>query len=149
MGEKVIAANRKARYNYEIIDRYEAGVALLGTEVKSLRDGRVNFKDSHARLLNGEVWLHGLHISPYSHGSYSNHEPERKRKLLLHRAEIRKLIGKIQESGLTLIPLKLYFKNGKVKAEIALARGKRTHDKRQTIAKREADREIHRRLKLR
>ncbi len=149
MAEKIIAVNRKARHDYEVIDTYEAGIVLLGTEVKSLRAGKANLKDSYARIKNGELWLFGLHISPYSHGSYNNHVPERDRKLLLHKYEIRRLIGKVEEAGLTLVPLKLYFKNGKVKVQLGLARGRKQYDKRQVIAKREADRELRRRLKLR
>ena len=147
MAEKIITVNRKARHDYEIIDSFEAGIVLLGTEVKSLRAGKVNLKDSYARVKNGEVWLTGVHISPYSHGSYNNHDPERERKLLLHKSEIRRLIGKVEEGGLTLIPLKMYFKNGKAKVQLALARGKRKYDKRQDIAKRDAEREMSRQLK--
>ncbi len=141
---KQIAHNRKARHNYEILEKYETGIVLAGTEVKSLRDGRANFKDSYAAVRNNEVWLYGMHISPYSHGNINNHNPERDRKLLLHRNEIRRLIGKTKETGLTLVPLQLYFKNGKVKVELALAKGKKQYDKRQAIAKREADRETKR-----
>lgn len=147
MSEKVITLNRKARHNYEIIDTMEAGIVLLGTEVKSLRDGRINLKDSYARVKNGELWLIGAHISAYSHGSYNNHLPERERKLLLHNYEIRRLIGKTEESGLTLVPLKVYFKKGKVKVQLGLARGKRAYDKRHDMAKRDADREISRAMK--
>ena len=149
MAEKIIAVNRKARHDYEVIDTFEAGIVLLGTEVKSLRAGKANLKDSYARIRNGELWLFGLHISPYSHGSYNNHIPERDRKLLLHKYEIRRLIGKVEEAGLTLVPLKLYFKNGKVKVLLGLARGRKQYDKRQVIAKREADRDLRRRLKQR
>jgi SsrA-binding protein len=141
---KPIAHNRKARHNYEILEKYETGIALAGTEVKSLRDGRANFKDAYAAVRNNEVWLYGMHISPYSHGNINNHNPERDRKLLLHRNEIRRLIGKTKETGLTLVPLQLYFKNGKVKVELALAKGKKQYDKREAIAKREADRETKR-----
>ena len=144
MSDKLITNNRKARHDYEIVDTLEAGIVLLGTEVKALRDGKANLRDSYANVRNDEVFLHNFHISPYSHGNLNNHEPLRERKLLLHRKEIRKLIGKTQEKGLTLVPLKLYFKRGKVKVEIALARGKKLHDKRQSIAKREADRELKR-----
>ena len=147
MSEKVVTVNRKARHNYEIIDTYEAGIVLLGTEVKALRAGKINLKDAYARVKDGEVWLFGVHISPYSHGSYNNHEPERERKLLLHKWEIRRLIGKVEEAGLTLIPLKVYFKNGKIKVQLALARGKRVYDKRHDIAKRDAQREISRHMK--
>ena len=147
--QKQIAHNRKARHNYEILETYEAGMALAGTEVKSLRDGRANFKDSYAAVRNEEVWLYGMHISPYSHGNINNHNPERDRKLLLHRNEIRRLIGKTQETGLTLVPLQLYFKNGKVKVELALAKGKKQYDKREAIAKKEAARETKRYFKAR
>lgn len=147
MAEKIITINRKARHNYEIIDTMEAGIVLLGTEVKSLRDGRINLKDSYARVKNGELWLIGAHISSYSHGSYNNHLPERERKLLLHKYEIRRLIGKTVEAGLTLVPLKVYFKKGKVKVQLGLARGKRAYDKRRDMAKRDAEREISRALK--
>lgn len=141
---KIIAQNRKARHDYEILATYEAGIVLQGTEVKSLRDGRANLKDAYAAVREGEVWLYGVHISPYSHGNLNNHAPERDRKLLLHRNEIRRLIGKTKETGLTLVPLQLYFKNGKVKVELALAKGKKQYDKRQAIAKRDADRELAR-----
>lgn len=147
MSEKIVTVNRKARHNYEIIDTMEAGIALMGTEVKSLRAGKINLKDSYARVKNGEVWLIGTHISAYSHGSYNNHLPERERKLLLHKREIRKLIGKVEEAGLTLVPLKIYFKNGKAKVQLGLARGKRTFDKRHDMAKRDAQREISRQMK--
>jgi SsrA-binding protein len=142
--QKQIAHNRKARHNYDILETYEAGLVLAGTEVKSLRDGRANFKDAYAAVRNEEVWLFGMHISPYSHGNINNHNPERDRKLLMHRNEIRRLIGKTKETGLTLVPLQLYFKNGKVKVELALAKGKKQYDKREAIAKREADRETKR-----
>ncbi len=141
---KIIAQNRKARHDYEILATYEAGIVLQGTEVKSLRDGRANLKDAYAAVREDEVWLYGVHISPYSHGNINNHEPERDRKLLLHRNEIRRLIGKTKETGLTLVPLQLYFKNGRVKVELALAKGKKQYDKRQAIAKRDSDRELAR-----
>jgi SsrA-binding protein len=141
-GQKVIASNRKARHDYEILDTYEAGVALVGTEVKSLRLGRASLVDAFATVDDGEVWLRGLHIPEYTMGSWTNHEPRRTRKLLLHKGEILKLIGKTHESGLSLVPLSMYFKDGKVKVELALARGKRAYDKRQTLAKRDAEREI-------
>lgn len=141
---KIIAQNRKARHDYEILATYEAGIVLQGTEVKSLRDGRANLKDAYAAVREDEVWLYGVHISPYSHGNINNHEPERDRKLLLHRNEIRRLIGKTKETGLTLVPLQLYFKNGKVKVELALAKGRKQYDKRQAIAKRDSDRELAR-----
>ena len=141
-GHKVIASNRKARHDYEILDVYEAGVALVGTEVKSLRLGRASLVDAFATVDDGEVWLRGLHIPEYVMGTWTNHEPRRTRKLLLHKGEILKLIGKTQESGLSLVPLSMYFKDGKVKVELALARGKRAYDKRQALAKRDAEREI-------
>ncbi len=143
-GQKVIATNRKARHDYEILDTYEAGVALVGTEVKSLRLGRASLVDAFATVDDGEVWLRGLHIPEYAQGTWTNHEPRRTRKLLLHKGEILKLIGKTREGGLSLVPLSMYFKDGKVKVEVALARGKREYDKRQTLAKRDADREISR-----
>ena len=143
-GRKVVASNRKARHDYAILDTYEAGIALTGTEVKSLRAGRASLVDGYATIKDGEVWLSGIHIPEYTQGTWTNHEPRRTRKLLLHRAEISRLIGKIRESGLTLVPLQMYFSDGKVKVEIALARGKRTYDKRQDMARRDADREISR-----
>jgi SsrA-binding protein len=143
-GQKVIATNRKARHDYEILDTYEAGVALVGTEVKSLRLGRASLVDAFATVDDGEVWLRGLHIPEYAQGTWTNHEPRRTRKLLLHKGEILKLIGKTKEGGLSLVPLSMYFKDGKVKVEVALARGKREYDKRQALAKRDADREISR-----
>jgi SsrA-binding protein len=145
--DKVIATNRKARHDYHIIDTMETGIILTGTEVKSLRQGRANLKDSYARVDREEVYLFNTHISPYAEGSYNNHEPMRQRKLLLHRKEIRKLIGKVQEKGLTMVPLKLYFKNGKVKVQLAIVRGKREYDKRRDIDKRESQREISRHMK--
>ena len=141
---KIVATNRKAKYDYQILDVYEAGIALRGTEVKSLRAGHVSLNDAFAQVDDGEVWLRGLHIPEYTHGSWTNHEPRRNRKLLLHRDEIERLIGKTREGGLTLVPLALYFSDGKVKCELALARGKRDYDKRQDMAKRDADREISR-----
>jgi SsrA-binding protein len=143
-GRKLIAQNKKARHDYAIEDVYEAGLVLQGTEVKSLRAGRASLVDSYARITDGEVWLENAHIPEYVQGSWTNHEPRRSRKLLLHRGEIAKLIGKTKESGLTLVPLSLYFKDGKAKVEIALARGKRAYDKRQTLAARDAAREIDR-----
>jgi len=142
--KRIIAQNRKARHDYEILETQEAGIALRGTEVKSLREGRANLKDSYAAVRAGEVWLFALHISPYSHGNINNHDPERDRKLLLHRREIRRLIGKTKETGLTLVPLQLYFHHGKVKVELALAKGKKQYDKREAIAKRDAEREMKR-----
>jgi SsrA-binding protein len=140
--EKLIATNRKARHDYEVLETYEAGLALRGTEVKSLRQGQVTFKDAYASIANGEAWLVGCHITPYSHGSDANHDPERSRKLLLHRREINRLMGKVAERGLTIVPLRLYFKEGRAKLEIGLARGKKLHDKRQTIRERDARREM-------
>jgi SsrA-binding protein len=145
-GRKTIAQNRKARHDYTILDTYEAGVALVGTEVKSLRLGRASLVDSFATIDDGEVWLRGLHIPEYTHGSWTNHEPRRNRKLLLHRRQIDSLVGKIRDGNLTLVPLSLYFTGGKVKVELALARGKEARDKRQDIAKRDAQREISREM---
>lgn len=146
-GIKLIARNKKARFNYDLGDRYEAGMVLTGSEVKSLRMGKANLTDSYARLKNGEVWLVSCHISPYPFASYDNHEPERPRKLLLHKREISKLSGKIQEQGMSLIPISIYFKRGKAKVELALAKGKKIHDKRQTMKKRDQQREIARAMR--
>ncbi len=140
--EKLIATNRKARHEFDILETYEAGLCLKGTEVKSLREGQVNFKDSYASISNQEVWLVGCHIAPYHHGSDANHDPDRSRKLLLHRREIARLIGKVAERGLTLVPLRLYFKEGRAKLELGLARGKKLHDKRQAIRERDERREM-------
>jgi SsrA-binding protein len=145
--EKNIAVNRKARHEYTILQTYEAGIVLVGTEVKALREGKANLVDSYALLKDGEIWLFSLHISEYKQGNINNHVPTRDRKLLLNKSEIRKLIGKSKEKGLTLIPLRLYFKNGKVKIEIALAKGKKVYDKRHDIAKRDFEREQERRIK--
>jgi len=147
MSIKIITQNRKARHDYHILDTWEAGIVLRGTEVKSLRAGMANLKDSYARVEAGEVILYQVHISPYEKGSIYNHPPLRPRKLLLHKKEIRKLRGRVVEKGLTLIPLKVYFKDGKAKVEIALARGKKFYDKREAIAKRDADREVERTLR--
>jgi SsrA-binding protein len=141
-GQKVIASNRKARHDYAILDTYEAGIALVGTEVKSLRLGRASLVDAFATVDDGEVWLRNLHIPEYVLGTWTNHTPRRTRKLLLHKNEILRLIGKTKESGLALVPLSMYFKDGKVKVELALARGKKAYDKRQSLAKRDAQREI-------
>jgi len=141
-GRKLIAQNRKARHDYAIIDVFEAGLVLTGTEVKSLRLGRASLVDGFATIDDGEIFLRNVHIPEYTAGSWTNHEPRRVRKLLLHRAEIIRLIGKTKESGLTLVPLSLYFSAGKVKVEIALAQGKKSYDKRQDLAKRDADRDI-------
>jgi SsrA-binding protein len=143
-GRKLIAQNKKARHDYHLEDVLEAGLVLTGTEVKSLRAGRASLVDSYAQVKNGEVWLENAHIPEYDQGSWTNHEPRRSRKLLLHREQIAKLVGKTKESGLTLVPLSMYFKDGKAKVEIALARGKRSYDKRQTLAARDAAREIER-----
>jgi SsrA-binding protein len=147
--ETLIADNRKAFFDYHILDTFEAGIVLGGTEVKGIREGRANLRDSYARVESGEVWLYNVHINPYSHRGYVDHDPKRKRKLLLHRAEIRKLIGKTVERGLTLVPTRLYFKNGRVKVALALARGKQVHDKRETIKRRETDRETRAMVKER
>ncbi|HZC72781.1 MAG TPA: SsrA-binding protein SmpB [Jatrophihabitans sp.] len=143
-GRKLIAQNRKARHDYSVLDTFEAGVMLTGTEVKSLRAGRASLVDGFATIDDGEVFLRNVHIPEYEQGSWTNHEPRRVRKLLLHRAEIERLIGKTKESGLTLVPLSLYFSQGKVKVELALARGKRSYDKRQDLARRDAAREMQR-----
>jgi len=143
---KIIAQNKKARHDYTIVDTYECGVVLMGTEVKSLREGRASLADAFATIDDGEVYLHNVHIPEYAFGSWTNHTPRRVRKLLLHKAEILRLIGKTKESGLTLVPLSLYFSEGKVKVELALARGKKTWDKRQDLARRDADREVSRAL---
>jgi SsrA-binding protein len=145
--EKVVTTNRKAYHDYFIQETCEAGISLLGTEVKSLREGKVNLKDSYAIIKNNEAFLLNCHISPYSHGNIQNHDPLRTRKLLLHRKEINKLWGKTSQQGLTLIPLKIYFKNGKAKVEIGLAKGKRQYEKRATIKEKEAKREIERHLR--
>ncbi|OFW32762.1 MAG: SsrA-binding protein [Acidobacteria bacterium RIFCSPLOWO2_12_FULL_65_11] len=142
-----IAENRKAFHDYHLLETFEAGVALLGTEVKAIREGRVNLRDSFARVDNGEVFLYNVNISPYSHRGYVDHEPMRRRKLLLHRDEIRKLVGKTVEKGMTLVPVRMYFKNGRVKVAVSLARGKKEYDKRETIKRREVDRETRAALK--
>jgi len=147
--EKILAENRKAFHDYHILDTYEAGVALLGTEVKAIREGRVNLRDSYARVEAGEVFVYNVHISPYSHRGYADHEPLRRRKLLLHRSEIRKLVGKTVERGMTLVPVRMYFKNGRVKMAVALAKGKKDYDKRETIKRRETDRETRAAIKTR
>lgn len=144
-GEHLVTTNRKARHDYTILDTYEAGIVLKGTEVKSLRQGNANLSDGYALIKNGEVWLVGMHVNPYEQGSYANVDPLRTRKLLLHRKEIRKLAGKLVDKGLTLIPLKVYFKNSVAKVLLGVARGKRAYDKRQDIAKRETERRIRQR----
>jgi SsrA-binding protein len=148
-GNKVIASNRRARHDYAIEDTVEAGIALTGTEVKSLRLGRAALADGFGLISDGEVWLHNVHIPEYTQGTWTNHTPRRTRKLLLHRGEIERLNRKVSEGGLTLIPLSLYFKDGKVKVELAVARGKRTYDKRQDLAKKDAAREVERAFRRR
>ena len=145
-GKKIIATNRKARHDYTILDVLEAGVVLTGTEVKSLRDGAASLADAFATVDDGEIWIRNLHIPEYHHGTWTNHAPRRNRKLLLHRKQIDMLVGKIRDGNLTLVPLSMYFTEGKVKVELALARGKQSHDKRQDIAKRDAQRELVREL---
>ena len=140
-GSDVIATNRKAFFNYHILEKAEAGLALVGSEVKAIREGGLNFKDAYVDFRHGELFLVGAHVAAYSHGGYSNHAPERVRKLLLHKREILRLGGKATEKGLTLVPLRAYFKNGRIKVEIGLARGKREHDKRDAIKKKDLDRE--------
>ena len=144
---KIIAQNRKARHDYHILSSVEAGLVLWGTEVKSLRLGQVNLKDSFARIEDEEVWLHNMHISPYEQGNRYNHDPTRKRKLLLHKTEIKRLLGKVKEQGLTLVPLKIYFVRGVAKVELALVRGKRQYDRREEIARRDTQRDIERALR--
>jgi SsrA-binding protein len=143
-GRKLIASNKKARHDYHIDDVFEAGVVLTGTEVKSLRAGRASLVDGYAQIKDGEVWLQGVHIPEYTEGTWTNHEPRRNRKLLLHRKEIMRLIGKTRDTGVTLVPLSLYFKDGRAKVELALAHGKKSYDKRQALAERQAGREIAR-----
>jgi SsrA-binding protein len=145
-GRKAVASNRKARHDYSILDTYEAGLALTGTEVKSLRAGRASLVDAFGQENGGEIFLHGMHIPEYTQGTWTNHEPRRVRKLLLHRDEIRKIQGKLRDEGITLVPLQVYFQNGYAKVELALARGKRSYDKRQDMASRDAQREITRAL---
>lgn len=146
-GSKVVAQNKKARHDYFIEDTFEVGIVLSGTEVKSIRLGKVSIKDTYAIIKNGEIFITGMHISPYEQGNIFNKEPLRDRKLLLHKSEINKLIGQVQQLGLTLVPLKVYFKRGKVKIELAIGKGKKLYDKREDIAKRDAKREIDRRIK--
>ena len=148
-GRKLIAQNRKARHDYAIEDVFEAGLVLTGTEVKSLRAGRASLVDAFAQVKDGEVWLEGVHIPEYTQGTWTNHEPRRTRKLLLHRKEIDRLAAATAERGLTLVPLSLYFKDGKAKVELAVARGKRTYDKRHELARRDAAREVDRALRRR
>jgi len=146
-GKKIVCTNRKAHRDYFFLERFEAGMVLTGTEVKSLRDGKANLKDSYAQLEGEELFLYGMHISPYSHGNIANHDPIRTRKLLLHKREIRRLIGKIREKGLSLIPVSVYFVRGRAKVELALAKGKRQYDKRQDLKKKEQEREIAKAMK--
>jgi SsrA-binding protein len=148
-GLKPIATNRRARFDYEIVESYEAGLALVGSEVKSLRLGNADLKDSYGAVRDGEAWLYGLRISPYEFAREGGHEPERTRKLLLHRVEIERIASSLAEKGLTLIPVRLYFKNGKVKVELGLAKGKAKYDKRETVKRREADREMQRAIRHR
>jgi SsrA-binding protein len=148
-GEKLIADNRRARHDYHLLERFEAGLVLTGTEVKSLREGRATLGQAFAEIRDGEAWLVGSHISTYEQGNVANHDPDRPRKLLLHGREIARLIGQTKEKGLTLVPTRLYFKGGRVKVELALAKGKEQRDKRRDIAKRDADRQIERALKSR
>jgi SsrA-binding protein len=149
MEERVASLNRQAFHNYHIVETFAAGMVLLGTEIKSIREGKVNLKDSYGLVKNGEVWLLNCHISPYSHGNRMNHDPLRTRKLLLHRTEIRKLVGKTTERGMTLVPIKIYFQNGKAKCEIALAKGKKLFDKRETEKRKTAERETRQAIKER
>ena len=144
-----IAENRKAFHDYHILDTFEAGLVLMGTEVKAIREGRVNLRDSFARIEGGEVWVYNIHISPYRNRGYSDHDPKRRRKLLLHRQEIRKLIGKTTERGMTIVPVRMYLKDGRVKIAISLAKGKKAHDKRETIKRRETARETRAAVKER
>jgi len=148
-GERVVASNRKALHEYLILERAEAGVSLVGTEVKSIREGGLNFRDAYVEFRGGELFVVGLRIAPYSHGSVNNHAEARDRKLLLHKREILKLGGKVTERGLTLVPLKAYFKNGRVKLEIGLARGKKSHDKREALRRKDQERETRRALRER
>jgi SsrA-binding protein len=147
--EELIADNRKAHYDYHLLESFEAGLALTGTEVKAMREGRANLRDSYCRLERGEAYLMGAHVGQYSHGGSASHDPLRPRKLLLHVEELRKLLGKTTEKGMTIVPLKLYFKHGRVKLAIALAKGKKSYDKRETIKRREADRETRAAMKTR
>jgi len=149
VGKKLVCSNKKARFDYEIIESLEAGIVLKGTEVKSLRDGKANLKDSYARIKGNEVYLIDAHISPYSYGNILNHDPLRERKLLLHKREIRRLIGKVNEKGLTMIPLNMYFRNGRAKVELALVKGKKSYDKKEVIRKRDQKRELEREMRAR
>ncbi|HEY0037985.1 MAG TPA: SsrA-binding protein SmpB [Longimicrobium sp.] len=146
-GTKTVAKNRKARHEYHILDTWEAGIALQGTEVKALRQGRANLQDSFARINGGEMWLYNLHISPYEQGNRFNHDPLRPRKLLMHRNELRKLVGQVEQKGLTLVPLDIHFSRGIAKVSLALVRGKQLHDKRQTLKERDDQRDMQRAIK--
>ncbi len=149
-GEKVAATNRQARHDYHILETLETGIVLKGTEIKSIRAGKINLKDSYARIEKGEIWVYNMHISPYEYGNRENHDPLRNRKLLLHKSEITRLVGKVKEKGLTLVPLKVYFNpQGKAKLELALAKGKKLYDKRDDLVERETAREVDRALKER
>ena len=139
--QRVVADNRKAFHDFHVLDTFEAGIVLLGTEIKAIREGRVNLRDSYARLENGEAWLLNVHVSPYSHTGYAHHEERRQRKLLLHKHEIMKLAGKVQEKGLTLVPLRVYLKDGRLKCELALAKGRKLHDKREVSRMKTIDKE--------
>lgn len=147
--QKTLADNRKAHHDYHLLETFEAGVVLLGTEVKAIREGRVNLRDSYARLEGSELYIYNVHISPYSHRGYADHDPLRRRKLLLHKQEIRKLIGKTVEKGMTLVPIRMYLKNGRVKIAVSVAKGKKDYDKRETIKRRETDRETRAAIKSR
>jgi SsrA-binding protein len=145
----LIAKNRKALHDYEILETFESGIVLQGTEVKSIREGRINLKDSYAKVVDGEIWLENCHISPYAHGNINNHEPLRRRKLLLHKREVNKLIGATVKKGLTLVPVSCYFREGKAKIELAIARGKREYDKRETARRKAIERDVQAELKRR
>lgn len=147
--EKILAENRKALHDYHLLESFEAGLVLIGTEVKAIREGRINLRDSYARIEGGEIWMQGVHIGSYSSRGYADHEPLRPRKLLLHAYEIRKLVGKVNERGMTLIPVRMYFKDGRVKVALALAKGKQDHDRRESIKRREVDRETRAAIKER
>ena len=149
IGRKVIAQNKKARHDYAISDVLECGLVLTGTEVKSLRAGRASLIDGFAMIENGELWLHGVHIPEYTEGTWTNHTPRRKRKLLVHKLELRKIAARVKDSGITLVPLQLYFKDGKAKIEVAIAKGKKAHDKRSTLMEQQATREVNRELSRR
>ena len=149
LGKKLIAQNKKARHDFSIDDVYECGIVLMGTEVKSLRAGRASLIDGFAMIENGELWLHGVHIPEYTEGTWTNHTPRRKRKLLVNKVELRKIAARIKDSGITLVPLQLYFKDGKAKIEVAVAKGKKAHDKRSTLMEQQATREVNRELSRR